>query len=158
MASYHFDGNNWIKQCSHCKEVTTGTSDLNESITIFSEMFADAGPSSGMADGFQSRCWMCNSAKRRDLGVTRPIIESMMIRQGGCCAICNRGLSISRNALPVNKANVDHNEATGSIRELLCGNCNRGIGLFIHNPETLIKAAEYCSKHKPKILQIRRRA
>lgn len=144
---YCHDRKVWIKQCSHCNEVTLGTPDQVESLSIFSQMFADAGPSSGMADGFQSRCWMCNSAKRRELGVSRSVIERMMKEQDSCCAICSRVLSIARNALPVDKANVDHDNDSGEIRQLLCGNCNRGIGLFLHDPKLLHKAANYCADH-----------
>ena len=38
---------------------------------------------------------------------------------------------------------VDHNHTTGKIRDLLCGNCNGGLGKFMDNPELLIKAADY---------------
>lgn len=159
MPSYYLDCEfgKYIKQCSHCKENTVGTHDLKESIAIFAQMFSDAGPSSGMSDGFQSRCWICNASKRRSLGVTRPILEEMMYRQDGKCAICERKLSIARDTPYRYKAHVDHDETTNKVRELLCGDCNRGIGMFLHDPTTLDKASQYCQRHTSQVISIRRR-
>lgn len=94
--------------------------------------------------------------KRRALGVTRAILEEMMAKQDSKCAICCRELSIDRNALPINKANVDHDEASNEIRELLCGSCNRGIGMFLHKPELLRTAAAYCEDHDSKIVLLKK--
>lgn len=38
---------------------------------------------------------------------------------------------------------LDHNEQTGKVREFICGKCNRGLGMFNHNPELLMAAARY---------------
>lgn len=157
MASYFRERGTLVyrKQCSCCNEVTRGTTDLQESIVIFSSMFAESNGSAGMADGFQSRCWVCNASKRRSLGIDRPKLEAMMRAQDSKCAICTRELSIARNALNVNKANVDHDEESGEVRGLLCGNCNRGIGMFFHEPTALKQAALYC-EHYTKIIQLKR--
>lgn len=149
MPRYYFniDQGKWVKQCSHCKIVTVGTENESESLLIFQSMFAESGPSSGAADEMQSRCWMCNNHKRRELGATREIVEQLFQRQEGKCEICCKQLSISRNALPSDKAHVDHDASSGVIRALLCGNCNRGIGLFFHRPELLKAAAAYCEHY-----------
>ncbi|SRR6266446_5344297 len=147
MSRYFFyaEVRKWVKQCSCCGEVTTGTADEAESFAIFQTMFSPSGPGSGAADNLQSRCWICNASKRRQLGASRDIIERLMQKQNGQCAICSIDISIIRNA--TQPANVDHDEKTGAIRELLCGNCNRGIGSFFHDPIKLRAAADYCEGH-----------
>lgn len=76
----------------------------------------------------------------RTFGLTPEMFQEMLDAQGGGCAICG-GLERKGHAL-----SVDHCHATGKVRGLLCGNCNRGLGLYKDNPERLIKAAEYLRK------------
>ena len=53
--------------------------------------------------------------------------------QEGSCKICKTPLSLlSENQTKT--ANVDHCHSTGKIRGLLCGDCNRGIGLLKDSP------------------------
>lgn len=134
----------FTKTCSCCEIVIIGTKDKEESLEIFAKTFSQSN-GAGMADGLQSRCWVCNSGKRRSLGVTLEHLRDMHEKQGGCCAICQIPISLDRGAN--NPANVDHNDNTGKIRELLCGNCNRGIGLFFHNVDILKAAVDYCCRH-----------
>lgn len=56
--------------------------------------------------------------------------------QGHRCKIC--GEADSKGSL-----NIDHCHSTKKVRGLLCGNCNRAIGLFRDSPESLRNAAEY---------------
>ena len=150
MARFYYDHLRRVfaKQCSCCKEVFYGTKTIEESLTAFMKNFASAGPSSGMADGLQSRCTNCNTRSRRALGITRREIEKMWLAQGGKCSICTKEISIVKGAPAAIHAHVDHNDDTGAIRELLCGGCNRGIGSFRHDPQILRAAAEYCAKHE----------
>jgi hypothetical protein len=45
-------------------------------------------------------------------------------------------------------AHVDHDEDTGIVRALLCGPCNRGIGIFKHDAGLLREAADYVEYHQ----------
>lgn len=62
--------------------------------------------------------------------------------QGHVCKICGEeGFLMNRRVKSA--LNVDHCHKTGTIRGMLCHNCNRGLGLFQDNPELLRKAADY---------------
>lgn len=76
---------------------------------------------------------------KKKYGITWEDYECLFEAQQGCCAICSK----ERGDGPM--LAVDHNHETGEVRGLLCGSCNRGLGLFIDNPKLLIKAAEYVS-------------
>ncbi|EGJ4116078.1 hypothetical protein IHX65_004884 [Salmonella enterica] len=80
-----------------------------------------------------------------NFGLTLETYKIMLAAQNDVCAICGE-TNPDGTALA-----VDHDHETGEIRQLLCRNCNTGIGLLKDNPELLIKASAYLMKHKPKI-------
>ena len=65
--------------------------------------------------------------------------NTMYNEQGGSCKICDKDLVKS-------KAHTDHNHKTGKVRGILCGSCNRGLGLFQDNWGLLISGAKYLLK------------
>ena len=73
--------------------------------------------------------------KPKDIPIIREQIASI---QGNLCAICQTKLE---------EKCLDHDHKTGKIRDLLCNNCNAGLGKFQDNPELLIKAADYLKEH-----------
>jgi Recombination endonuclease VII len=75
-------------------------------------------------------------------GISLVQYERLLARQGGVCAICGRP---PRGQRPLD---VDHNHTTGQVRGLLCGNCNRALGLLEENPILFDKAKEYIAKFK----------
>ena len=60
-------------------------------------------------------------------------------KQKGRCAIC--GCRDEQR-----KLSLDHNHETGVSRGLLCGPCNRGIGLLRDCPEVCMAASTYLSQ------------
>lgn len=56
------------------------------------------------------------------------------------CAVC--GEPDDKGSL-----NIDHCHDSGEVRGLLCGNCNRGIGLFAESPANLRMAAKYLERY-----------
>lgn len=82
--------------------------------------------------------------RKYDLDITE--WENRFIRQHGCCAICGRAESRTRGASPITLA-VDHNHATGAVRDLLCGACNTAIGLLGEDPDRLFAAIKYLHLH-----------
>lgn len=84
---------------------------------------------------------------KKSFGLTLRDYEDMLIAQRGCCAICNRRERMKRKGKDVALA-VDHCHATGDIRGLLCTMCNKGLGQFEDNIESLQNAIAYLAKHK----------
>lgn len=79
------------------------------------------------------------SVLRVKYGLSWEEYQDMFERQNGVCAICEKteeGRMLS----------VDHkHDETGKVRGLLCGSCNRALGLFKDDPELLQRAKEYVS-------------
>lgn len=80
-------------------------------------------------------------------GIDRTEFEKMWSDQGGECEICSIKLTnIEIDNDPKNKSNtacVDHCHSTGKVRALLCARCNKGIGMFDDDYETILMAAKY---------------
>jgi len=73
-------------------------------------------------------------------GITKEQYECVFEAQGGLCAICNQaskdGFSLA----------MDHNHKTNEFRGLLCKECNRALGLFGDNIDTLTNAVRYLTE------------
>lgn len=70
-------------------------------------------------------------------GLTEGEYDRLYVLQGYVCAGCRR----SRGA--VRRLAVDHDHATGEVRGLLCGPCNRMVGHFRDDPATFLRLADY---------------
>ena len=70
---------------------------------------------------------------KKQYGLSLPEYEALIEYQAGLCAICRTpedgGL------------HIDHDHNTGSIRGLLCGRCNKALGLLDDDPQKF-RAAE----------------
>jgi len=97
-----------------------------------------------------------NPARRKELlrksqlklcyGITQEQYLILLEKQNNQCAICN-------TSTPTGKWKVfaiDHCHSTGTIRGILCNECNRGMGLLRDSSELLRKAADYLDCHKIK--------
>lgn len=67
-------------------------------------------------------------------GLTLDQVAAMEEGQDWQCAICKT---------PLISPHIDHHHATGRIRGLLCGGCNRGLGFFRENCTSLARAIVY---------------
>ena len=71
----------------------------------------------------------------------------MLDRQGSKCAICH--ITYDDHLVETGKRlAVDHCHVTGKNRELLCNNCNLGIGHLKDNTLSMHNAIQYIKKHK----------
>lgn len=76
--------------------------------------------------------------------ITWQELNTLYNNQNGCCAICRKFLVVSaENSDGFEVANVDHCHATGKVRGLLCGDCNKGIGFLKDNTTILANAIKY---------------
>jgi|SRR5690625_3806251 len=84
----------------------------------------------------------------RNYGITEKQLREMYEKQEHRCYICrSEGFIIGKNGHS-EKLAVDHCHATGTVRSLLCHNCNRALGLLQDNPELLRAGAEYIEAHR----------
>lgn len=86
---------------------------------------------------------------QRQFGMSRIDFLDLWDAQRGKCFICRspllnrRRLSRSEVDAGLRAAHIDHCHTTGAIRGLLCGSCNRALGLFRDDPAKLRAAARY---------------
>ena len=63
------------------------------------------------------------------------------------CFLC--GASPDPNGIKAaSRLHADHDHVTKLRRDLLCGRCNVGVGMFRDDPALLRKAAEYIERHR----------
>jgi hypothetical protein len=102
-------------------------------------------------DGHSNRCFPCNRKHSQEwfaglspkqvairnrkalYDISEDEFQALIAKQNGVCAIC-------RQLLPLQ---VDHCHKTKYVRGLLCGPCNRFIGLAQDDPLRLRMAAQY---------------
>lgn len=88
--------------------------------------------------GWMSWCKSCTVTRTKQSRhkIDESQLQSMFELQTSC-AICGS----------TSELHIDHSHESGSIRELLCMQCNTGLGNFKENPEILQKAIDYLTKH-----------
>lgn len=81
-----------------------------------------------------------NSRIKYRYGVTLEFINEYKDKTGNKCEIC-REIRITKK-IPKGLV-IDHNHKTGKFRGILCDKCNRGIGYFLENTNSLKNAIKY---------------
>jgi hypothetical protein len=72
----------------------------------------------------------------------------LLLHQGGACAICRDVFDgIGKQGTP----HLDH-EHGGEVRGILCNNCNRSLGGFKDDPDTLRAAIEYLANPPARVV------
>lgn len=66
--------------------------------------------------------------------------RTMLVKQGGVCAICQKPETSKANNGYTKNLAVDHCHSTGKVRGLLCHHCNTALGKF-KDDITLLEAA-----------------
>ena len=84
-------------------------------------------------------------------GITPEDYKFFFEMQRGLCAICEKPETNRRPTQyggGVKALSVDHDHQTGKVRGLLCGNCNRALGLMRDDVDRIDRAASYLRKNK----------
>lgn len=112
------------------------------------KLLEDFGLNSKMKDGRASECLTCRNkretavltpatfrrwALRKRYGLTPEEYDELLGRQNRVCAICGNP-EANRNMA------VDHDHETGKVRGILCGPCNRKLGVLEN--EDFVSAAK----------------
>ena len=113
--------------------------------------------------GLQPRCKSCasedtkqwtiknkNTYRERYLQRTYKISEneykSRLLFQNNQCLLC--GVEFNLDSWGADSPVVDHCHSTNKVRGILCNECNRGLGYFHDNQQTLTKAIKYLEENK----------
>ena len=77
-------------------------------------------------------------------GISADDYEKMFLSQGGVCAVCKnpptgKGIEVHLH--------VDHDHSSGSVRGLLCGRCNKALGLLKDNPDSIMALYLYLESY-----------
>lgn len=98
----------------------------------------------GCARAF-ARNGLCRThADRKEAHGSPVLADALAAAQGGRCAICGRlphGRGIE------SRLHLDHDHRTGRRRGMLCGSCNRALGLLDENPAHFAAALAYLARH-----------
>lgn len=92
-------------------------------------------------------CARCYRQLRRYPGFTPQRFNEMMLAQESACGICGTDIGGQR-AGRNHRYHIDHDHDTGKIRGLLCPHCNKGLGHFGDDPDTIQSAVDYLEDHR----------
>lgn len=70
-------------------------------------------------------------------GITPEQYHAMQAQQAGKCAICGNAPK---------SLHIDHCHTSGHVRGLLCGSCNRALGLLKDCPDNFLRAIAYLNR------------
>ena len=85
---------------------------------------------------------------QRTYNITYEQYDRMLTEQNGLCAICGYP---ERHKTPtgiIKPLSVDHDHSSGQLRNLLCADCNHGLGNLKDDPQLCLKAAHYLERHR----------
>lgn len=83
-------------------------------------------------------------------GITLDQFDALLAGQGNKCAICLEVVFVHSGTGCTDKHNVacvDHDHKTGKVRGILCGDCNRALGMFNDDIQLLGAAQAYLESH-----------
>jgi len=99
--------------------------------------------------GYAIKHNFCNTCiqTKSNYGITVPERNALLEEQSGTCALCEKAIEFKGQTKKGDSSEgvavVDHCHDKQVVRGILCSNCNRGLGLFYENKNTLLRAIKY---------------
>jgi hypothetical protein len=90
-----------------------------------------------------NREWYRDYHLNRKYKISSKKYVELLVQQKGVCAICGNPETDTDENGRVREFHVDHDHDTGTVRGLLCGACNKGIGHMREDIERLKSAIRY---------------
>ena len=125
-----------IRQCKRCESVRP---------------LEAYGRAATTRDGLSYSCKHCCTTKNRrttyglDAAAQRRLLDS----QGGACAVCSAPITLAPFS-----AHLDHDHRSGVVRGFLCPACNKGLGNFRDDADSLFNAALYVLAHQKEAVNV----
>ena len=94
------------------------------------------------------KCRGKNSYYQRNYGLTEAQYEDKKKEQDYKCKICGQEGFCIGNKNHTEKLVVDHDHESGQVRDLLCHNCNRALGLLQDSVIIADSALQYLKRWK----------
>lgn len=114
----------------------------DKSCKCCNEMFTPRAPSELYCNDTCKDIGFNDAYLKRNYGIDSNTYKQMFKDQNGVCKICLKEGFTMKKSHKI-KLVVDHCHSTGNVRGLLCHNCNRALGLFKDDIDTLNRAKEY---------------
>ena len=83
--------------------------------------------------------------RKKKYGLLPEDYDAMLEEQDNKCKLC----LVEFNDQTI--TNIDHCHTTNKVRGILCGSCNRGLGIFKEDIKVLTKAINYLEEHNEPI-------
>jgi len=84
---------------------------------------------------------------KRRYNLTSIEVVNIYRTQAGRCAICDLPIDVHELGFTEHaRACIDHLHGSDHVRGLLCSECNKGLGMFRDNRNTLEKAIKYLTE------------
>ena len=99
---------------------------------LYAEGASSFGFKTKYANDDERRDAIAKNRRKSRYGITESMYRKMIELQSNECLICKMPSAV-----------IDHDHITNEVRGLLCAGCNRGLGAFKDNPESLMRAAAY---------------
>jgi hypothetical protein len=98
----------------------------------------------------EQRTERSRTRQARKYGLTRDQYEAMGAEQNYACYLCGRQTgAISRGRGSWDSGlTLDHDHVTGTLRRLLCSNCNMAVGHAQDDPALLRRMADYVESYR----------